>query len=257
MPTIPEIDAIVNADIKPGAPGAAVAVVKDGELIHAKGYGRANVEWNIPNTPDTVFRLASVTKQFTATAIIMLAGQGTLSVDDPITRFFPDYPTSGHDITVQHLLNHTSGIFSYTSDPEFLSKVRRDLTPAQMLAEFSRVPFDFKPGAKYQYNNSGYVLLGMIIEQASGMSYEEFLKSHIFAPLGMTQSCYLHNEPIIPKRASGYEPTPDGGLRNATFLSMTPHYAAGSHGSPALDLVKWDRALRAHTLSRAAITPQV
>jgi CubicO group peptidase (beta-lactamase class C family) len=254
---IPEISQIVEAEIKPGGPGAAIAVIKGGELIHANGYGLANVEWEIPITPDTVFRLASVTKQFTATAIMMLAEQGKLSVDDPITRFLPQYPTSGHDITIHHLLNHTSGIFSYTNAPDFLKTARRDMTLEELMAEYSRVPFDFRPGAKYSYNNSGYLLLGMIIEKASGMSYEDYIKNCIFAPLGMTQSYYLHNEPIIPKRASGYEPAPDGSLRNATFLSMTQPHAAGSLGSTVLDLAKWDKALRENTLIRAETLKQM
>ena len=162
-----------------------------------------------------------MTKQFTATAIMMLAEQGKLSVDDPITRFFPKYPTSGHSVTVHQLLNHTSGIFSYTDDPDFGTKMQRDLTPQQICDEFSKIPFDFKPGSRYHYNNSAYILLGMIIEQVTGMSYGDYLDQAIFKPLGMKRSGYLSSEPIIPKRASGYHPAPDGGFVNAPYLSMT------------------------------------
>ncbi|MEO8395269.1 MAG: serine hydrolase domain-containing protein, partial [Chloroflexota bacterium] len=156
MATLPSVDSIVEAEVHAGEPGAAVMVIHNGDVIHAKGYGLANVEWDIPIDTDTVFRLASLTKQFTATAIMMLVEQGKLSVDDPITRFFPKYPMSGHIVTVEQLLNHTSGIFSYTSDPEFGTKMQRDLTPQQMSDEFSKIPFDFKPGTRYQYNNSAY-----------------------------------------------------------------------------------------------------
>lgn len=256
------IDHIVEAEIKPESPGVAVAVVQNGEVIHAKGYGLANLEWNIPITPDTVFRLASVSKQFTAAAILLLAEQGKLSVDDPLTKFLPKYPMSGHTVTVHQLLNHTSGIFSYTNDPDFGTKMRRDLTPQQMADEFSREPFQFRPGTRYAYNNSGYVLLGMIIEQVSGMPYADYVEKNIFAPLGMTQSYYLNNEPIIPRRASGYHPTPDGGYVNAPFLSMLQPYAAGSLGSTVNDMVLWDKALRGNTLLSAEswqqmITPAV
>ncbi len=257
MPTIPALDAIVQAEIQPHAPGAAVAVVQNGSVIHANGYGLADVEWNVPIGTDTVFRLASVSKQFTATAIMMLAEQGKLSVSDPLTRFLPKYPMSGHTVTVEQLLNHTSGIFSYTSDPEFGTKMRRDLTPQQLCDEFSKIPFDFKPGTRYAYNNSGYVLLGMIIEQVSGMSYADFIQEHIFKPLGMKQSYYLSTEPIIPKRASGYQPTPDGGYMNAPFLSMTQPHAAGSLGSTVNDLVLWDGALRENTLISAETLQQM
>lgn len=247
-----EIDQIVEAEIKPGGPGAAVAVVKDGEVIHRKGYGLANIEWNIPITPDTVFRLASISKQFTAVAIMMLAERGKLSVDDLLTDFLPDYPTSGHDITIHHLLTHTSGIASYTSIPEFLQRDGYiDRTTTEMVDYFKSRPFDFRPGARYLYNNSGYFLLGVIIEKVSGQSYEDFLRENIFAPLGMAQSYYMHTAPIIPKRASGYHPSPDGGFINAPYLSMTAPYAAGSLGSTVDDLVKWDQALRRNTLIKA------
>lgn len=257
MATVPSIDAIVEAEIQPNAPGAAVAVVKNGEVIHARGYGLANVEWNVPITTDTVFRLASVSKQFTATAIMMLAEQGKLSVDDPITRFLPDYPVGEYPITIHHLLNHTSGIFSYTNDPEFGTKMRRDLTPQQMSDEFSQMPSQFKPGTKYEYNNSAYVLLGMIIEKLSGQTYAEFIDQHIFKPAGMKNSYYLNTEPIIPKRASGYEPTPDGGFQNSAFLSMSQPYAAGSLGSTVEDLALWDKALRENTLVSAETLKQM
>ena len=186
---IPAIAALIQEQIKVGEPGAAVAVVQDGVVVHRQGYGLANLEWQIPIQPDTVFRLASITKQFTATAILMLQEQGKLRVDDPLTKFLPTYPTSGHEIQVHHLLNHTSGIKSYTSiEGWFPNKIVHDMTPQALCDAFAQIPFDFKPGTQYLYNNSGYHLLGMIIEQVSGVSYAQFMQENIFQPLGMHHS---------------------------------------------------------------------
>jgi len=253
---IAEIDAIMNAEVKADGPGAAVAVVKDGSVVHRAAYGLANLEWQIPLQPDTIFRLASVTKQFTAVAIMMLAEQGKLSVDDPLTKFLPDYPTSGHHITVHHLLTHTSGIFSYTSSPEALNNLLADRTPQEICDSFCRVPFDFKPGARFLYNNSGYILLGMIIEKLSGMSYADFIQKHIFEPLGMKNSYYLSNEPIVARRASGYDEGPNG-LQNSRYISMTQPHAAGALGSTVDDLVLWDRALTENRLISAETLAQM
>lgn len=248
---IPEIDAVMHELIKANEPGAAVAVVQAGEVIHRQGYGLANIEWEIPVQPDTIFRLASLTKQFTATAIMLLQEQGKLAVDDLLTEFLPEYPTSGHEITVHHLLTHTSGIKSYTSiEGWFPHKIIHDMTPQAICDVFSQIPFDFKPGTQFLYNNSGYHLLGMIIEKVSGVSYEQFIQENIFRPLGMQNSYYMSNEPIIPKRASGYAST-ELGFRNADYLSMTQPYAAGALGSTIDDLVLWDRAVREHRLVSA------
>lgn len=247
----PEIDALLNDLVKEDEPGAAVAVVEAGKVVHRQGYGLANLEWRIPIEPDTVFRLASITKQFTATAIMMLQEEGKLSVDDPLTKFLPDYPTSGHEILVHHLLTHTSGIKSYTSiEGWFPDKIVHDMTPQALCDAFCQIPFDFKPGTRYLYNNSGYHLLGMIIEQVGHMSYEEFIQEKIFRRLGMNHSYYMSNEPIIHKRASGYERTEDG-FRNAAYLSMTQPYAAGSLGSTIDDLARWETAVREHHLVSA------
>lgn len=247
------IDTLLDEKVRPGSPGAAVALIQHSEIVHAKGYGLANLEWDIPIATNTVFRIASITKQFTTVALMRLVEQDKLSVDDPLTRFFPDYPTNGQQITVHHLLTHTSGIFSYTDDPEFgLKKMRFDRTPEQLLQEFSRVPFDFAPGTDYHYNNSAYILLGLIIEQVSGMSYADYLHREIFQPLGMTQSCYLHNEPIVPHRASGYVPARNDTFENMGFLSMTQPYAAGAIGSTVIDLARWDKALDENKLISAA-----
>ena len=248
---IDSVDALIAAKLKPHSPGLALAIFKDGEVIHRKGYGLANLEWDIPIAPDTVFRLASITKQFTAVAIMMLQAQGKLTLDDALTRFLPDYPTSGHQVTIRHLLNHTSGIKSYTDIPGFLEDMSSDaMTQTKLVDIFKNLPFDFKPGAKWQYNNSGYFLLGLIIEKLSGMTYGEYIKRQIFDPLGMRDSYFLDNKPIVPRRASGYHETPDGFI-NAPYLNMQIPYAAGSLGSTVDDLLLWDRALRENKLITA------
>lgn len=244
----PEIDQLIQGQIGEQGPGAAVAVIRDGAVIHASGYGYANLEWSIPITTDTVFRLASITKQFTATAIMLLVNAGELALDDPLTKFLPDYPTAGHVVCVHHLLTHTSGIKSYTSMEGFFGKMsRQDMSLEELTAYFQNEPFDFAPGEKFSYNNSGYVLLGRIIELVSGLSYADFMQQRIFAPLGMNDSYYLSNEPVIPRRASGYQHVGDD-YQNAPFLSMTLPHAAGSLGSTLDDLIRWDTALREHQL---------
>ncbi|HVB24326.1 MAG TPA: serine hydrolase [Ktedonobacteraceae bacterium] len=238
------IDQIVCQEIDLQGPGVAVAVVKEGKLVHSEGYGIANLEWNCPIRSDTVFCLASITKQFTATAIMLLEREGKLRLDDPITAYFPDYPTHDRTITITHLLNHTSGIKSYTSLDNFMSDIsQKNLAPADLLAYFKYLPLVFEPGTRFLYNNSGYHLLGLIIEKIAGMSYGQFIQQRIFQPLGMHHSYYMHNEAIIPRRASGYATTPEG-YRQAEYLNMMIVYAAGSLGSTVEDLTRWDAALR-------------
>ncbi len=241
----PHIDIQIKAQIQPDKPGAAVAVIHEGTVIHQAGYGLANIEWNIPITTDTVFKIASITKTFSATAIMMLVEQGKIALNASITDYLPDYHTAGHHVTVQHLLNHTSGIHNFT-DPlpgeDLLAKLRRSVTPSQMLAEFSRIPFEFKPGSQSCYSNSNYVLLGQIIEKVSGQTYEEFLQAHILNPLAMDQTCFLNDNSIIPRFASGYLKKGNGMLP-APYLSMSWAYSAGDMASTVKDLLLWDTAV--------------
>ena len=237
-----EFHDVMNRFVRADGPGAAVAIRQGGEVVHSAGYGLANVEWGVPVDTETVFRIGSITKQFTAAAILELAADGKLAIDDPLERHLPDYPLNGRRITIRHLLNHTSGIKSVTAMPVFAEVMRRDLSLAENIALFRDAPPDFAPGERFLYNNSGYLLLGAIIEAASGMSYEAFLGETFFAPLGLTRTSYLHNDPIVTKRASGYSLAPT--LRNAAPLSMTLPHAAGSLGSTAEDLVAWELALR-------------
>jgi D-alanyl-D-alanine carboxypeptidase len=224
--------------------GVSVAVVKNGRTVLAKGYGFADLENDVPATPETVYRIGSVTKQFTSAAIMRLMEQGKLSLDDTLQKFFPNFPTQGNRVTVRHLLNHTSGIKSYTSlGPKWARVVRLDLATDSIVALFANEPFDFKPGDSYRYNNSGYFLLGMIIEKLSGKPYGQYVKDELFTPLGLKSTMYCDQAPLIKHRAQGYAPQPGGGFINAEPLSMTQPYAAGSLCSTVNDLVVWTQAL--------------
>jgi CubicO group peptidase (beta-lactamase class C family) len=224
-------------------PGAAVVIVEKGEIVHQAGYGLANIELGAPISNDTVFRIGSVTKQFTAAAIMLLEQRGLLSVSDPIDKYLPDYPTHGHVITIDNLLTHTSGIMNYTDIPGYMDTgIRDDLTTEELIDVFRNKPMDFAPGDKWNYSNSGYVLLGAIIEAVSGISYEDFIATQITAPLSLEHT--VHGGPkLIPNRAAGYELDSDGNIVNARFLSMTQPHAAGSLLSTTGDLVKWHKVL--------------
>jgi CubicO group peptidase (beta-lactamase class C family) len=237
-----DLDAIASAYYPATEPGAAVRVTKDGEVLLHKGYGLADLEQGIPIQPDMVFRIGSVTKQFTAAAILLLEEEGKLSVEDDLRKHLPDYPTSGRTITIAQLLAHTSGIRSYTDMPDFGKRMREDMSVEEIIALFRDEPLGFEPGEKYAYNNSAYVLLGAIIEKASGKTYETYLREKIFEPLGMSQTYYGSSSRIIPKRAQGYDGV-NAEFENAEYLSMTLPYAAGSLLSTVDDLAKWDRAL--------------
>jgi CubicO group peptidase (beta-lactamase class C family) len=237
-----DLDAIASSHYPANEPGAAVLVMKDGEVLLRKGYGMADLEQGIPVAPDMVFRIGSVTKQFTAAAILLLEEEGKLSVKDDLRKHLPDYPAGGRVITLEHLLTHTSGIRSYTGMEEFWKEQRRDMSVEELIGVFRDQPLDFEPGSKWSYNNSGYVLLGAIIGKVSGKSYEAFLQERIFEPLGMSRTYYGSASRIIPGRAQGYD-FADDAFQNAAYLSMTLPYSAGSLLSTVDDLAKWDRAL--------------
>jgi D-alanyl-D-alanine carboxypeptidase len=223
-------------------PGAAVIVVRDGKPILRRGYGLANVELSVPIAPDMVFRIGSVTKEFTSAAILKLVEAGKLSLSDEIGRFLPDFPARGRKITIEDLLTHTSGIKSVTGMPSWAARNREDWKPAQIIAFFQNEPFDFEPGTKWKYNNSGYILLGSIIEKVSGKKYEDFLAETIFRPLGLERTRYGSDAPIVPGRVEGYQRTA-GGVVNAPYLSMTQPYSAGALVSTVDDLARWQAAL--------------
>lgn len=242
------IDKVIGAYIQAEDPGVVVAIVKDREVYYQKAYGMANMEWGIKNTPETTFRIASLSKQFTASAILLLEQAGKLSVTDDFTRYVPDYPTYGHTITIEHLLTHTSGLKSFTNLDNYPQFSVQDLTHEELLAIVKDHPMDFEPGAQYAYNNTGYYLLGMIIEVVSGMSYADFMRTQIFEPLDMKSAYYLYDEPIIKQRASGYQKNAAGNYENASYVCMKIPFSAGALGAKVEDLVKWDLALRGEVL---------
>jgi CubicO group peptidase (beta-lactamase class C family) len=237
-----KIDAVMSEVYQPGQPGAAIIVRKNGQTVIRKGYGLADLELQVPVEPDMVFRLGSITKQFTAVSILILAQEGRLGLQDEITKFLPDYPTQGRKITIEHLLTHTSGIQSYTDMAEWLPLWRKDFSVKELVDLFKDKPMQFEPGESWAYNNSGYVLLGAIIEKVSGKTYEAFVDGHIFKPLGMKSSFYGSTERVIPRRVPGYQ-MGKGGFVNAPYLSMTQPYAAGSLLSNVDDLAVWSDAV--------------
>lgn len=236
-----------NAD----APGATILVAKNGKTIYRKAVGKSSLELDVDMVPENIFMLASITKQFTAVSILMLEEQGKLSLQDPITKFIPDYPTNGKTITVHHLLNHTSGIKSYTGIGNLVEVARDDKTLDELIDYFKNEPMDFNPGEEFRYNNSGYILLGKIIEVLSGDTYENFIENKIFKRLGMTSSSYGNNRELVKNRVEGYEEN-ENGFVNASYLSMTLPHAAGSLTSTVDDMLKWQNALTNNTLIKAS-----
>jgi len=221
-------------------PGLALAVMRDGRIIKAKGYGLSNIELNVPVSPETIFQSGSVGKQFTATGIMMLVEEGKLGLDDKITKYFPGSPESWNKITVRHLLTHTSGIKNYT-DKSF--DYRRDYTEEDHLKILQGMPLDFEPGENWSYSNSGYVLLGILIHKVTGKFYGDFLQERIFQPLGMTTTRIINEADIIPNRAAGYRLV-KGVIKNQEWVAPSLNTTAdGSLYFTVLDLAKWDAAL--------------
>ena len=221
-----------------------VLVAEDGKIIFKQGFGMANMEWGIPNTPDTKFRLGSITKQFTSMLTLQLVEQQKIKLDGKISDYLPDYrKDTGDKVTIHHLLTHTSGIPSYTSQPGFFENVSRNpYKVAEFVTKYASGNLEFEPGTKFSYNNSGYFLLGAIIEQVTGKPYEQVLKENVFDPVGMKNSGYDHHDTLMQKRATGYTKTAEG-YRNAAYLDMSIPYAAGSLYSTVEDLYLWDQAL--------------
>ncbi|MFA6469713.1 MAG: serine hydrolase [Bacteroidota bacterium] len=224
-------------------------IAKEGKVLLKKGYGFANFELGSPTEVDTKYRLASVTKQFTAMRIMQLVEEGKLNLAGTISDYLPDYPRStGSRITIHHLLTHTSGIPSYTDFPGFMQRnARNPVRPQEFIKFFADSALQFEPGTKFHYNNSAYFLLGVLIEKVTGMSYAENINEHIFKPLGMKNSGYDRNAQLLPKRAAGYQQN-GSQLMNAQYIDMTIPYSAGSLYSTVEDLYVWDQALYTHTL---------
>jgi CubicO group peptidase (beta-lactamase class C family) len=219
-----------------------VLVASEDEIILDKGYGFADLEWGIPNSSKTKFRLGSLTKQFTAAAILLLGERGQLDVRDSVMKFVPEAPSEWNAITLFHLLTHTSGIPNFTAFADYASLKHLPATPEQLVERFRDKPLEFQPGEKWSYSNSGYVLLGHLIERICGQSYAQFVEQNLFKPLSMVHSGYDSNSAIIQNRASGYVPDPSGPL-NAEYIHMTIPLSAGGLYSTTWDLLRWERAL--------------
>lgn len=248
------IDTYVRAEMQnEQIPGLALLIVRNGRVERAQGYGYANVELKVPVTPETLFQSGSMGKQFTAMAVMMLAEQGKLSLEDPLSRFFPEAPASWAQVKVKHLLSHTGGFTDY---PEGFDK-RRDYTEEELLKIVEAIPLAFPPGTDWSYSNLGYVTLGIVIHRVSGEFYGDLLREQVFEPLGMTTTRIISEAEIIPNRAAGYR-LQQGGLNNQKWVSPTLNTTAdGSLYFSILDLARWDEALREGKLIRKASYEQM
>jgi CubicO group peptidase (beta-lactamase class C family) len=245
---VARMEQLIRASVDNKTFMGSVLVARGDEVLLSKGYGSANLEWGIANTPATKFRLGSVTKQFTAAAVLLLAERGKLTLEDPVKKHWPGAPAAWDAVTIFHLLTHTSGIPNVTSDTDFMQWKMHPSTPEQTLAHVRNKPLDFAPGARMSYSNSGYVLLGMIVERVSGQSYADFVRDNIFKPLGMSDSGYDVSATILPQRAAGYMP----GFVNAPYTDMTVPHGAGGLYSTTEDLLRWTQGLFGGRLLSAA-----
>jgi len=236
-------DAYINEETATRHFRGTVLVGIDGKIVFEKAYGPADEEWDVPNTPKTKFRIASLTKQFTATCILLLQERGLLHVQDRVSKYLTDVPAAWKEITVQQLLTHTSGV----PNPDYASKQsaniqRMGATPREAIAQVANQPLDFSPGTNWGYSNTGYILLGILIEKLSGQTYADFLENNIFHPLGMADSGYDRAAEILKARASGYDIN-NGHVTNADFIDMSGPFSAGGLYSTVEDMFRWNEAL--------------
>jgi CubicO group peptidase (beta-lactamase class C family)/tetratricopeptide (TPR) repeat protein len=237
------MDQVIRAYVENNQFMGAVLVARGDEVLLSKGYGFANLEWKMPNTPETKFRLGSITKQFTAASVLLLEEREKLQIDDPIGKYLLDMPKSWSKITIYHLLTHTSGIPNFTALADYEGSKAAAISPEQRIARLRDQPLDFDPGTRWAYSNSGYVVLGELIQKVSGVPYAQFVRDNIFTPIGMKDSGYDSNSAVIERRASGYRMGAAGALLNAEYIDMTVPYAAGGLYSTTPDLLKWETAL--------------
>ena len=235
-------DAYISAEAAHHFFRGAVLVGIDGKIAFEKAYGMGDEEWGAHNTLNTKFRIASLSKQFTAACILLLQERGRLNVHDPISRYLSNLPEAWQAVTIHQLLTHTSGVPNYTGSSEMTRLNRTGASPQQMIALVADKPLDFKPGTEWSYSNTGYILLGMIIEKASGERYNDFLKKNILDPLRMTSSGYDRATDVVKERASGYR-IRDGRVENADFIDMSIPYSAGGIYSTVEDMYRWSEAL--------------
>jgi CubicO group peptidase (beta-lactamase class C family) len=243
----PGIDSVLAAYDRPGVPGASVLVLGRGHVVHLRSYGLADVEARIPATPATTYRLASLTKQFTAAAIMLLVKDGRLAYDDRVATILPDLPAHAHDVTVRHLLNHTSGLWDYEDFvPDTQSRQVKDRDVLALLGRADRTYF--APGAQYRYSNTGYAVLALIVERVSGQPFAGFLRDRVFTPLGMRSAvAYEAGVSEVPNRAWGYTERAGGFVRTDQSPTSAVLGDGGVYAS-VVDLATWDRALTAGAL---------
>jgi D-alanyl-D-alanine carboxypeptidase len=241
--TLPErLDAIAAGAFAKDGSGGAVIVVQDGKTLLRKGYGMADLELGVSVKPEMVFRIGSMGKQFTAVAILQLVKDGKVKLDEPLSKYVPDFPGAAA-ITVEQLLTHTSGIRSYNDVPSALVGIREDKTPMQLVEGIRNETPAFAPGESWMYSNSGYLFLGIIIEQASGMKYADYMQTKLFSPLGLKNTFVEDETRIVAGRVRGYAIGPDSVMRNAGYMNMTFPYAAGSIETNVDDLARWNELL--------------
>ncbi|MEO6253487.1 MAG: serine hydrolase [Ferruginibacter sp.] len=233
-----------------------VLVMQKGKTIYKKAFGMADREWNIANTMETKFRIGSVTKQFTAACILQLAEQGKLGLDDKLSKYIPDYP-KGDSITIHMLLNHTSGIKNYTDIPDFFPKAALPLSKDTMVGMFKNRPLDFSPGTKWSYSNSGYFLLGMIVEKASGKDFSDYLLENVIKKIGLKNTSMDNLDSVLAFRAKGYGKNRDGVWQHALYISMEGPYSAGAMVSTVDDMYSWTKALNNNQVISAASTQKM
>jgi CubicO group peptidase (beta-lactamase class C family) len=248
------IDEYIRAEmIAQQIPGVSVAVLKNGEIVLAKGYGLANVEHEVPVKPETIFQSGSMGKQFTATAIMMLVEEAKLNLDDNINKFFTDAPDAWRNITIRHLLTHTSGMTDYPEDFD----LRRDYTEDELYARIKTIPLAFQPGEKWSYSNLAYVMLGILIHKVSGKFYGDFLQERVFQPLGMSTARVISEADIVPNRAAGYRLV-NGQLKNQNWVSPSLNTTAdGALYLTVYDMAKWDAALYSEKLLKRSSLEQM
>jgi D-alanyl-D-alanine carboxypeptidase len=237
------VDTIAEAALRDlRLPSLSIAIARGSRVLLAKAYGLADLENDVPASERTVYRIGSITKQFTAAAVLRLAEQRKLSLDDEISRYVPSLQRHGWHVSIRQLLNHTSGIRSFTAIPAFVSKERLDLSDNELLSIFENEAVDFEPGTNFLYNNSAYYLLALVIERLSGRAYRDYMRDEVFRPLGLADTMACDDHQLIPHRAHGYTVS-SGILQNAPFISMAPPKGGGNLCSTAMDLVKWSHAL--------------
>lgn len=250
-----EVDQYVEAFIKKrGIPGLSLAVVRDGKLVKAAGYGLANLELNVPAKPETVYEIGSISKHFTAEAILLLAEEGKLSLDDPLSKYLNDAPEAWKGITLRHILAHTSGLKDWEAANAL--SYRREYTPEEFIKLMAPFPLDFAPGEKWAYSNTGYPLLGMVIERVSGKKFEAFMAECIFKPLGMNATRFNHPSHIVPDHAGGYVEE-DGVLRKGEPLRPEVIAPNGGMLTTVLDMAKWEQVFYSERLLKRSRLEQM